>query len=294
MADPRDASDEPGDRADATPTADSAADGSQRASDAPGASEDVEALRARIEEKYDFEEFGPREMAEMSPEEWDAAFDEESWITGPELLERVERELKSRISSREVFGVLEYAEVDGERVLVVYSDSDYAVVFPDGSVDGRGTIVRDVKPSVALCSMDDYEVEEPPEDWRLPDPEAIPESGSELGNWMIQLLAGSQLLVGLGALVAWPILGARDNLVLLVIGLGFLAIGVVLFVMVANARLSQRFRVQEYKERLRSAGTASEERPEFLPIDDGDFERAEAPAGIEQAPKSAEDDPVGR
>ncbi|GAB3030563.1 DUF7319 domain-containing protein [Natronobiforma cellulositropha] len=237
--------------------------------------EDEEAtLRRQIEEKYDFENFGPRDMAEMTPEEWEVAFDPDTWITGEELLVRVEDELKSRVATRDVFAVVERAHVDGADVVVAYSDTDYALVYPDGSVEGRGTVVRDVKPTVALCSMDDYEVETPPENWQLPAPEEIPDSGSELGNWMIQLLAGTQLLVGIGALVAWVLVGMRENIVLLAAGLGFVFIGLVLFTMVANARLSQRFRVEEYRSRLRSVGTASEERPAFLPLEDDAFERA--------------------
>lgn len=296
MADPGDAPDGPGERTPAEDTPDEPGrDRSVRtASEAGGdGAESTEALRERVEEKYDFEDFGPREMAEITPEEWDVAFDDESWLTGTELLDRVERELKSRIASREVFAVLEYAEVEGQRALVAYSDTDYAIVFPDGSVEGRGTVVRDVKPTVALCSMDDYEVDDPPEDWRLPDPESIPESGSEVGNWMIQLLAASQLLVGIGALVAWPILGARENIVLLVVGLGFVLVGIVLFAMVANARLSEKFRLREYKDRLRSIGTTSAERPDFLPIDDEDFED-EAVIEDNSEAKPLEDDPAGR
>lgn len=239
--------------------------------------EDVEALRRRVEEKYDFEEFGARDMAEMTAEEWDVAFDADSWITGDELLARVAADLKNRIASRDVFAVLEYAEIDGERCLVAYSDSDYAIVTPDGSVEGRGTVVRDVKPTVALCSMDDYEVPDPPDDWALPNPEELPESTSELGNWMLQLLAGVQLLVGLAALVAWPILGLRENVVIGVVGFGFLAIGLFLFIVVANARLSEKFRFEEYQNRLRSIGIDDDERPEFLPIDDEAFERTRPP-----------------
>ncbi|WP_198667935.1 hypothetical protein [Saliphagus sp. LR7] len=291
MADPGDAPDRSGERA---PPEDAPGEPSP-GSGADGDAESVEALRERVEEKYDFEAFGPREMAEITPEEWDVAFDDESWITGTELLARVERELKSRIASREVFASLEYAEVEGDRALVAYSDTDYAIVFPDGSVEGRGTIVRDVKPTVALCSMDDYEVDDPPEDWRLPDPDSIPDSGSEVGNWMLQLLAATQLLVGLGTLVAWPILGARDNMVLLVVGLGFTAVGLVLFLMVANARLSEKFRLREYKGRLRSTGAASADRPDFLPIEDDAFEGSEpALSGEDEGSKPRDDGPVGR
>ena len=245
------------------------------------ADQSADELRKQVEETYDFDNFGPSDMAKMSSDEWEVAFDADTWITGDELLGRVEKELKNRIADRDVFAVLEYAEVDGRRALVAYSDTDYAIVYPDGSVEGRGTVVRDVKPSVALCSMDDYEIEEPPERWQLPAPEEIPESGSELGNWMLQLLAGTQLLVGLGALIVWPIIGARDNLILLAAGLGFVFIGLVLFMMVANARLSEKFRVQEYRDRLRSIGTASSERPDFLPIDDDAFEAPSDPSPID-------------
>ena len=114
------------------------------------------ALRAAVEERYDFDRFGPAEMAEMDLSEWEAAFDPDSWVTGVELLDRLEQELTARVALREIFGVVErHAEPD--RVLA-YSDEGYAVVRPDGSVEGSGTIVRDVEPSVALCSIPEYEV----------------------------------------------------------------------------------------------------------------------------------------
>ncbi len=284
MADPRDpgendsdsrVAESDGGRSETEPTSsedDGAAGGTPVDAEAADPTE-AELLR-QVEEKYDFENFGPRDMAEMTPEEWDVAFDEDTWITGDELLARVEAELKSRVAERDVFAMLEYAEVDGKRSLVAYSDTDYAIVYPDGSVEGIGTVVRDVKPTVALCSIESYEVDDPPEDWGLPRPSEIPESGSELGNWMLQLLAGVQILVGLGALVAWIASGWRENLVLLATGLGFVLIGLFLFTIVANARLSDKFRVEEYRDRLRSIGVESGERPEFVPIDDDAFETA--------------------
>jgi len=240
---------------------------------------DIEALRKQVEEKYDFENFGPADMATMSPEEWDVAFDDETWITGAELLARVEAELKSRIAQREVFAVLEYAELEGGMCLVAYSESDYAIVYPDGSVEGRGTVLRDVKPTVALCSMEEYDVEKPPEVWQLPPADEVPESGSELGNWMLQLIAATQVLVGLAALALWPIMGFGENIVMGAVGILFVGIGLLLFFMVANARLSAKFQVREYRDRLRSIGTAGEQRPGFLPIDDDAFVSAEREAG---------------
>ena len=53
----------------------------------------------------------------------------------------------------------------------------------------------------------------------------------------------------------------------MVAGLGFIAFGVFLLVVVANARLSDRFRSEEYRERLRALRQA-EERPEFVPVDE--------------------------
>jgi hypothetical protein len=130
-------------------------------------------LRARVEEKYDFDDFGPRDMADMSPDEWDAAFDPETWITGGELLDRVHADLERRVASRDVFAVVERRDVDGEDSVLAFSDEGYALVRPDGSVEGFGTVLRDVKPTVALCSMDSYEVREPPEEYELPTPEEV-------------------------------------------------------------------------------------------------------------------------
>ncbi len=237
------------------------------------AGEDLEELRRQIEEKYDFDNFGPADMAEMTPEEWDVAFDPDSWITGDQLLERVEHELKSRIADRDVFATLEYAVLDGERCLVAYSDTDYAIVYPNGTVSGRGTVVRDVEPTVALCSMEEYDVEEPPENWQLPEPQDLPEEHSELGNWMLQLLAGAQLLIGLIALGVWITGDVQDQLVLGATGVGLVVIGLILFLMVANARLSERFRIEEYDRRLRSIGSG--DRPSFLPIEDAAFEETD-------------------
>jgi hypothetical protein len=230
----------------------------------------VEALRQEVEEKYDFDDFGPADMAEMTAEEWEVAFDEESWITGAALLDRVADDLRSRVDTREVFARVE-RHTDPERVLA-YSDEGYALVFPDGTVEGHGTVLRDVKPTVALCSMDDYDVPEPPSDDPLPEPDEIPDGGSELGNWMLQFIAGVQLLAGLvligggGLAAAGAIGGAGASPVLLIVaGLAFLAIALVLFLVVANARLSDKFRSEEYRDRLRAVGLADGERPDFVP-----------------------------
>ena len=259
---------------------------------------DVETLRRQVEEKYDFDDFGPEDMAEMSVDEWEAAFDPETWVVGPELLDRVEQDLKGRIATRNVFAVVERFEAEGEgegegegeERLVAYSDEGYALVAPDGSVEGRGTVMRDVKPTVALCSMESYEVPEAPDDVSLPDPSDVPEGTGQLGNNLLQFVAFAQILTGLGLVAAWlftdavPTARGVVNLVPPVVSLVFVGIGIFLFAVVANARLSDRFRAEEFRNRLRAVGVDENDRPDFLPpIEKGSAESDEstetAPAG---------------
>jgi hypothetical protein len=234
---------------------------------APGEAEEVttEELRAEVEAKYDFENFGPDQMEEMSADEWEAAFDPDTWITGDELLGRVEADLKRRVLDRDVFARIE--RVDGR--IVAYSDEGYAVVYPDGSIEGRGTVLRDVKPTVALCSMESYDAPEMPDGDLLPEPQEVPEGSGELGNLMLQVIGGIQLLAGIGLIGAFVVTDL--NIVGLIGGLGFLTIGLILFTVVANARLSDRFRAEEYRNRLRAIGLESGDRPDFVPIEDGRF-----------------------
>lgn len=241
-----------------------------RSSEDESPDDDERRVERPVDEEYDFEEFGPAEMDRMSPEEWEAAFDPDSWITGVELLDRVEADLKSRIANRDVFAVLERFEETP--ALLAYSDEGYAIVYSDGSIEGEGTVLRDVKPSVALCSMDDYEVSDPPSDWSLPDPEEVPEGSGDLGNKMLQLVAFGLLAAGVIAIVG-AVLGAGGNAGIVVVLLGaiFLIVSVFLFLVVANARLSDRFRAGEYKNRLRSAGVRSADRPDFVPVENGEL-----------------------
>jgi hypothetical protein len=228
---------------------------------------DIEALRERVESEYDFDDFGPSDMAQMSAEEWDAAFDPDTWITGDRLLDRVDAELKSRIATRDVFGVLERVREDGEERILVYSDEGYAIIRPTGEVRGEGTVLRDIEPVVALAAMDSYEVPEPPEDWSLPHPDSVPEGSGEFGNLVVQAVAAIQVLAGAALLVASAV-ADLGTIVAPVMGIVFLLVGVFLFAMVANARLSDRFRSEEYRERLRALREAKE-RPEFVPVEDG-------------------------
>ncbi|SFL04711.1 hypothetical protein SAMN04487950_2159 [Halogranum rubrum] len=235
--------------------------------DAAGADADLAALREQVEAKYDFDNFGPEDMAKMSLDEWEAVFDADSWVVGEELLDRVEKDLQNQIARRDVFAVVERHTRDGENVVVAYSDEGYAVVYPDGSVEGQGTVLRDVKPTVALCSMEDYEVQEPPENASLPHPDEVPEGTGQLGNNMLQAVAGMQILGGLGLIGAW-LFQLTTTLVAPVVGGVFLLVGVFLFATVANARLSDRFRAEEYRNRLRAVRLEEGDRPDFLPLDD--------------------------
>ena len=249
--------------------------------DAPGDevdSEDVDeptepaTFQEKVGETYDFDRFSPADMAEMTVEEWEAAFDPDSWITGPELLDRVEADLRSRVGRREVFAVVERTEVEGEACVLAYSDVDYALVRPDGSVEGEGALLEDVEPVVALCSMADYDVPEPPTDAGLPHPDEVGEGVGGIGDRLLLAVAGVQVVAGLALLLA-PVFvdlnpggpGGGAGLLTTVAGLGFLFIGLVIGVLVANARLSGRFRAEEYRRRLRAAGVGSDERPAFLP-----------------------------
>jgi hypothetical protein len=242
-------------------------------------SEDAEldALRREVEEKYDFDDFGPADMAEMTAEEWEAAFDPDSWVVGEELLTRVEKELKNRVS------------VEGEPHVLVYSDEGYALVSADGDIEGEGTVYRDVQPTLVLCSMDDFEVAEPPENFALPDPDAVAEGSSELGNTMLQIIAAGQIIGGLVLLGLWlftdliPFASNGElNIVPPVASAFFLLIGFFLFLVVANARLSDRFRSEEYRNRLRALRDGG--RPDFVPVDDASGTPLESSEGDDDAP----------
>jgi hypothetical protein len=247
-------------------------------------SEELAALRRRVEEEYDFDDFGPADMAKMDAREWDVAFDPDSWITGEELLDRVEADLKNRVATRDVFAVVERVTHEGQPCVLAYTDSGYALVEPDGSVEGFGTVLRDTKPVVALCSMESYDVSPAPdEDYLLPHPEEVPEGSDELGNLMMQVVAGVLSLAGVVLVLAsfYAVLasygapglagitdaGGGALAVTVVIGFVFVAVGLTLFATVANARLSDTFRAEEYRERLRRMGLDDGERPAFLPTE---------------------------
>ena len=234
--------------------------------------EELDELRAAVEEKYDFDDFGPAEMAQMSGDEWEAAFDPETWITGERLLDRVEADLKAKIAAREIFAVVERDDTQ----LVVYADTGYAVVSADGTVEGEGGVRRDVEPVVAMCSMEEYEVAEPPADYELPSADEVPEQTGEFGNLMIQLIAGGQVIGGIALLGAF-ILRLVETVVAPVVGGLFLVVGIGLFALVANARLSDRFRAEQYRSRLRAVEAGGIDRPEIEGTEEATDSKREPP-----------------
>ncbi len=246
--------------------------------------ESLEALRQQVEKKYDFDEFGPEDMDRMSVEEWEVSFDPETWVTGSDLLERVEAELKTRISRREVFAVFERL---GDGRILAYSDEGYVIVQPDGSIEGQGTVLEDVKPTVALCSMPEYEPPSPPENYELPDPQEVPEGTGEFGNWMIQAMAFTQLTAGVVLMGAWLLSSNLTTLIAPAMALFFLGAAVFLFATVANARLSDRFRSEEYRGRLRSVHV--EEPPDFVPVEIRDPGESSPAGSIPNAPSNRDE-----
>lgn len=246
----------------------------------PGAAADADSgdrpTLEEVEERYDFDAFGPADMDEMSGDEWEVAFDPDSWVTGTELLDRVEADLRARIDRRDVFAVLERetreTESGVEHRLLARSDEGYAAVYEDGSVVGEGTVLRDVKPSVALCSMPEYEVPETTGDGSLPDPESVPTEGSGLGNTLLLVIGGVQLLAGVVLLAAWVLVPL--TVIGAVFGIAFLLFGLFLVVVVANARLAARFRSAEYRDRLRSIDVVGDEAAPGTPSEASDEEAA--------------------
>lgn len=214
----------------------------------------------------DFENFTPRDMAAMDLDDWETHFDPETWITGPFLLDRVEADLKRRIADRELFAVVERTT---EHELLAYSDEGYVQLHTDGTLTGDGIIYQEIEPIVALCAMDTYEPPEmPPDDALLPHPDTIASGSGSLGNRLIELLGLVQLLAGLILLISpliFQVPGNGSAFLTTVTGLGFIVIGLFLFFIVANARLSDRFRAEEYRDRLISVGVGTDQKPDFLP-----------------------------
>lgn len=224
-------------------------------------------------------------------EAWEADFDRDEWITGARLVERVERDLKARVGARDVFA--EVRRLTGDRLLA-YSDEGYAILTPDGSVEGTGSVMDDVTSSVALCAMEGYEVPDAPADWALPDPDSVSRRGGELGNLMLQVIGGGLALSGLVMLVAAAVgVAGRSPILLVLAGIIFAIGGVFLFVVVANARLSDRFRAGEYRRRLREAGVETGRPPPFVPVDDEEILDAEAPEANRSDPAAAETERTG-
>jgi hypothetical protein len=147
-------------------------------------------------------------------------------------------------------------------------------------------VLRDVKPSVALCSMDSYDAPPLPDEDLLPKPMEVPEGSGEFGNLMVQLIAGALFLSG-AVLAGGALVSGELGVIVGTVGLLFVVVGGLLFFTVANARLSDRFRAEEYRNRLRAVGMEDGERPEWLP------ESAREAPGLEESEGPTDDREVG-
>jgi hypothetical protein len=117
---------------------------------------------------------------------------------------------------------------------------------------------------------------------------------------MLQVVAGATTLSGVIFLLVW-VAGVVDLIgigfggaIIVTLGLFFLVIGFFLFLTVANARLSDRMRSEQYRDRLRAVGAGSDERPAFLPdeaFEAGGRELEEAMERIHREAIDGTDDP---
>jgi len=119
--------------------------------------------------------------------------------------------------------------------------------------------------------MEDYEVPAVDETAGLPHPDTVASGSGDFGNRMIQVVAGATMLAGVAFVGVWvgSVVGVVDigfaGAIVVTLGVLFVAVGAFLFMTVANARLSDRMRAEQYRDRLRAVGAGSDERPEFLP-----------------------------
>ena len=124
---------------------------------------------------------------------------------------------------------------------------------------------------VALCSMESYDVPDVGDDAGLPHPDSVESGSGDFGNRMLQVVASATVLSGVGLVLVWlaSVVGAVDigfaGAIVLTLGFLFVVMGGFLFLTVANARLSDRMRAEQYRDRLRAVGAGSDDRPDFLP-----------------------------
>jgi hypothetical protein len=126
-------------------------------------------------------------------------------------------------------------------------------------------------PVVAVCTKEKFKVTEPPANADLPSPKTVKPGSGGLSRRLLLVVGVIRVIAGVVLLVSPVIvrLGPGAGAFTAVIGLIFVGVGVLLGVLVANARLADRFRAAEYRERLEAAGVGSDQRPAFLPAMDG-------------------------
>lgn len=201
----------------------------------------------------------------------DLPLDLELSIVGKELLNRIELDVKDRISRRNIIAAIETIHIDDEVHLLIYDDTGYALISLDGSTSGMGSIRTEVENIVVLCSLSTYDVPELPSGDFFLGMNVPSKPSSGVGNKLLQMLASSFILIGILFLfsplfVNFPRPGS--GILTTVSGFGFILTGLFLLLVVVHSRLSDRFRSMEYADRLKKIGIGSDFRPDFLPPSD--------------------------
>lgn len=192
----------------------------------------------------------------------------EKIIVGLDLIDRIEADTKDRIRRRNILAMIERISIEGIDHILIYDDLGYAIVEPDGSVSGIGSIRAEMENVVVLCSMSNYDVPELIKDNFLPNISSTYKPPNQIGNKLLQILSLSFFIIGCTLLVS-PIFlnfyASSATILTTISGFGFILISLFITTMVVHSRLSDRFRSSEYQNRLKNIGIGSNSRPSFIP-----------------------------
>ena len=201
----------------------------------------------------------------------DLPSDLEFSIVGKELLNRIELDVKDRISRRNIIAAIEKIHIDDKEHLLIYDDAGYALIALDGSISGMGSIRTEMETITVLCSITTYDVPELPSGNFFLGMNMPPKPSSGIGNKLLQILASSFILIGILVLFSPLFVNSPrpgSGILTTVSGFGFILTGLFLLLVVVHSRLSDRFRSMEYADRLKKIGIGSDFRPDFLPPSD--------------------------
>ncbi len=192
----------------------------------------------------------------------------EKIIVGTDLLDRIEADTKDRIRRRNILAMIERISIEGTGHILIYDDLGYALVEPDGSVSGIGSIRTEIENVVVLCSMSSYDVPELLNGNFLPKISSTYKPANQIGNKLLQTLSFSFFIIGFILLIS-PIFinfyASSATILTTISGLGFILTSLFIITLVIHSRLSDRFRSSEYQNRLKNIGIGSNSRPSFIP-----------------------------